>query len=113
MLFRSGVANITRPGEDSQPISFQFRYLNAEELQAFMSRADNRPAHEWLAEVIESWDGVCEPGAEPGQFGPEVPYSIEALETLFSEFPNAFRDVLDAYLRARLEGLQKNSSRRS
>lgn len=94
---------ISVPGQaGGTPLLVIFRHKRKTAIADWISRARGRSDVEILSEVIERWDGM-----HNGR-GEEVPYSVDALDTLLENYPAAKDDLFQTYLRELTEAKRKN-----
>jgi hypothetical protein len=99
--FKSRV-RFTQPGAEDALVEFEFRHKSPAALTAWWQAAEERPAHEALADVILGWSGVID------DTGADVPFTAEALAVFLAGHAPRGRELLAAYLRELTESRQKN-----
>lgn len=92
---------IPRLDDEGAVIEFEFNHKDRKGLKAFfdsLGEGDTaRKDVDAIGELIKGWSGV------------DAKYSLDALGTLFDNFPGAPVAILETYTKALAEGKRKNS----
>lgn len=79
--------SIKRADGEVGKITFEFRHKRTDEMNDFLSRAENMKSAEWAKEIVVGWEGV------------DRAFDDEALAELLQNHLSAAEAIFDGYLK--------------